>query len=274
MTIARSLAVVVLTLAPIPAQESESRTYTEDEIRQMIPRLGDRDPARVEAVVGDLVRAGRASIAPLRSLFNPNRSMLCFSTPYLEPARRALAICEVDAPISNGLKVGLGVTRAGVAPWEWTVLTITLCNVTEREIVVPSGISTAGNVFASGQAIYRVVPYGGQRERFVRTRLRGFCVNLLPFETTIPPLSVVRFRTDVVLVENPASGDGAGESGRHMKMGRGTLELDADGPIRVQLRYDVKPFGLSREDDREPEGAFRWSGELRSNVVELDGIVD
>lgn len=228
-------------------------------------RLGAADPAAAEAAMLDLIRGGAPNVPVLRAV------LACKPAPPVSTrAERALAICLVDAPEKDGVKVGLFVDRSEAKPGDTITFTVRLCNVSPAPIEMCLGMSYSGNALVNALALNQAVPgnEAGQQARFgdvdfCGTRARPIVVKLDSF-TTHDFTTVVTYRTE------PSADSYFHDKGPHLESDRGRvflpLEPTADGEVTLRVRHTLSILPAQQDSGRDKP---TWAGTLQSNSVTL-----
>jgi hypothetical protein len=256
----KTAAATVLCLACcLPAQKPGS---PEDLV---IKRLGNPDAAAADAAMIDLIRGGPSSAPVLAKALE-----LCKEQAFRARAERALAICAVDAPVHDGVKVGLRADRKAVKPGEQVTFTATLCNVGDKPVAICLGMSYSGNVLSNGLALQRLAApeQGGEQARFGSV---GFCgTGAQALVEVLQPWTSKVFTMAVEYRAQAKAGTVIEHAGPHLALNWVFLPVDpqADhGVARLRLCWDVDPAKAGGMV--APEVRPDWKGTLVSNVVEL-----
>jgi hypothetical protein len=230
----------------------------------VIQRLGNRDAAAADGAVVDLIRGGTANAALLRKVLAAS-----VDARVRERAERALAICSVDAPVENGVKIGLRADKQELKPGESAVFTATLCNVSDQPVAICLGISYSGNVLQNGLALEQVGSDGASAEhaRFGRVSFCGTGAQALV--ELLPPWSSRQFTTTAEYRIEPKPDSRVDHQGPHLAANWVflPLALDTGGKVKLRLQHDVDP--ASAGSMVPPEVKSDWKGTLTSNTVEL-----
>jgi uncharacterized repeat protein (TIGR01451 family) len=260
MNTMNDLAAAVLFLAcALPGQKPGSPESL------VIKRLGNPDAAAADAAMIDLIRGGPSSAPVLERAL-----ALCKEPQFRARAERALAICAVDAPVHDGVKIGLRADRKEVAPGEQITFTATLCNVGDTPVAVFLGMSYSGNVLTNGLALQRVAATG---EGDVQARFGnvGFCgTGAQPLVEVLQPWTSRTFTMPVQYRTATKVGTSIEHDGPHLAMDWVFLPVDphaGGGVAKLRLHWNVDPetaVGMV-----PPEAKPDWKGTLVSNPVEL-----
>ncbi len=267
------LFVIAATVAPLVAQRDEPRPARprQSPLPIVIQRLADADEQRAFAAMHALIRGGKPAAKALRKVLADSKDQR-----FRRRAERILPLCEVDAPVRQGLKVGLSADRSELRSGDKVTLTATLCNVSDRDIVIFAGMSYAGNAFSNGSRLRRIEqPTAASKavEHGVRWGV-GFCgTGAYPLTVRIPALSAKTFPIEATYSDGlrPRKGAGRAVVGPVLTMGYCVLALGedgGDGRYTVQLSHESRVVA-----GRRPKGAGRavpnWLGKMRSNRLVL-----
>lgn len=256
----------LLLLAPLTAQNKEPDPGL---VERTIARLAAADPKVADAAMIALIRGDRASTPLLRAVLVKKPP-----AEVAERAERALRICEIDAPIENGVKVGLRVDQKRVLPGDPIRFTSTLCNLTDAPVAVFLGMSYSGNVLENGSALAQQVAADteGAIEGLIQARLGavGFCgTGARPLVVLVKPWATHEFVMSLEYRTEAKANDACQCDGTHLAGDWFFLPLATeDRRLRLQLRHEVvakQAVGMA-----EPEHKANWDGVLRSNVVEVE----
>ena len=258
----------VIFAAPVSAQDVD-RSPT----ALLIERLsGDEAPA--ESAVRDLIRGGKAVVAPLRAALEESRDGV-----FVERAERVLAMCAVEGPEVDGLRVGLTADRDVLKPGGELTLTCTLGNFTDEDVVIWAGMSYSGNAFETGEAVARLVEgaeSGGNSEQPAACGT-GFCgTGAYPITFVIPAWSYRQFEVPAVYYtgaegeeQKPFPLVGAGA---HLRLGQFMyLPVEEEGVFQLRLAHQAELLTKGAKWWKEPdEGRPNWAGRLVSNAVRVE----
>jgi len=257
-------AVVALLCSPATSQ---GRTPDPEFVARTLARLANRRAETADAAMVTLIRGGPQSVPLLQAVLAKTKE-----GPARVRAERALAICSVDAPVVDGVKIGLRGDKATVADGGSLQLTATLCNVSDAPVAVYLGMSYSGNVLENGLALHRIDEAG----EGVQARLGpvGFCgTGAHPLVVVLAPWSSQTFsaRATLRLTPPPEAEKGVvAVEGPHLQLGPFTfLPIAADAKtvrLRVQHEVDPQTAGGMVEPKVKPD----WAGTLRSNEVTLE----
>lgn len=238
----------------------------------LITRLGDADEARAEAAARDLIRGGPAVAAPLRDALEKNDDKT-----FVTRAERVLAMCVVEGPVVDGLRVGLTVDGDVLEPGKKLTLTTTVCNLTDEEVVIWTGMSYAGNVFETGASVRRIVEDDCEVTEQQAACGTGFCgTGAYPLTVTIPAWGFRQFEIPAVYYTG-AEGEEQkpfpmGGVGAHLRLGNFMyLQVEEEGSFRLRLSHQAKLLEKGATWWKEPEeGRPNWTGMLESNAVSIE----
>jgi hypothetical protein len=243
----------------LAAQESRSA------VELVAKRLADANATKADAAMVDLIRGGTSNVPVLRQVLAATKDPACRAR-----AERALALCSIDAPAENGVKVGLRSDRTTVAPGDAVTLTATIGNVTDRPIAIYLGMSFSGNALENGLALQQCDRDGaaGDQGRFGRV---GFCgTGAHAIVEVVPPWSTKQFTTLAIYHER-AIKTAIPHDGPHLGVGHGVfvpVTPEPDGNrVRLRVHFAVDPDELVRALD--PATKPEWKGTLVSNPVVL-----
>lgn len=246
---------------------SQDRAPDPEFVTRTLARLGDRKAETADAAMVTLIRGGPQSVPLLQAVLAKAKE-----GPARVRAERALAICSVDAPVVDGVKIGLRADKETVADGGSVQLTATLCNVSDAPVAVYLGMSYSGNVLENGLALHRVDEAGeGEQARLGPV---GFCgTGAQPVVVVLAPWSSQTFTAPATLRLTPPPAEEKGVvaiEGPHLRLGWFTyLPVAADAKsVRLRVQHEVDPktaFGMV-----EPKAKPDWAGTLRSNDVTLD----
>nr|HET7859077.1 hypothetical protein [Caldimonas sp.] len=230
----------------------------------VLQRLGNRDAAAADAAMIDLIRGGPPNLPLLQRALAAAKEPACRTR-----IERALALCIVDAPIDNGLKVGLRADAKAVAPGDTVTLTATVCNVTDRPAALFLGMSYSGNVLENGLALQQCDRDG---KALAQGRLGqvGFCgTGAHAIVEVVPPWSTKEFVVAASYRVAPPTEGCIRHDGPHLAVDYAYLPLQraADGTLRVRLWWTVDPAVAHRGG--EDAAKTSWAGTLVSNPIEL-----
>lgn len=258
-------AIAVLFATTLAAQTPNLTPSPSSAAELVARRLANADAVAADAAMVDLIRGGPANVSVLKSVLAAAKEPACRAR-----AERALALCVVDAPVANGLKIGLAADKKEIAPGQAVTLTATVCNVTDKPISLYLGMSYSGNVLQNGLALQQCTAAGetlGQG-RFGSV---GFCgTGAQRIVEVLPPWSSKPFSLTATYRVEP---DGKGviqHDGPHLAVDYGFLALadaKAGDTLRLRIGWTVDPTKPDGFTPKPPEND--WKGELRSNVVEL-----
>jgi hypothetical protein len=251
---------IVLSAICLPAQ----KPGTAPEL--VIKRLSNPDAAAADAAVVDLIRGGTANAPVLRE------ALAALEDPQVRArAERALAICAVDAPVVNGVKIGLCTDRKELKPGETAAFTATLCNVSDAPVALFLGMSYSGNVLLNGLALQRLDEQrkdGGEQARFGSV---GFCgTGAWAIVESVPPWSSKEFTLRAEYRLEPKQDSMIEHKGPFLDMGIVFLPVDPTldgGKVKLRLHWDVDP-SVAR-DMADPKAKPDWKGTLVSNMIEI-----
>jgi len=251
-------AAMVLSAICLPAQKPGSAEAL------VIKRLGNPDAAAADAAVADLIRGGTANVPALRGALAAIKDQQVRAR-----AERALAICTVDAPVVNGVKIGLRADRKELKPGETATLTATLCNVSDAPVALFLGTSTLGNVLGNGAALQRLDPQqeGGEQARFAGMGICG--TGSRAVVETLPPWSSKEFTLRAEYRLEPKKDSMIQHEGPFLDMDRMFLPVEptADGgKVKLRLYWNVDP---STAHGIDPKFNPDWKGTLASNAIEI-----
>ena len=251
------LIVAVLFASSLLAQASSSAADL------VVRRLSNPDAAAADAAMVDLIRGGPSNVPVLQKVLATTKDAACRTR-----AERALALCVVDAPVANGVKVGLAAERKEVVPGQVVNLTATVCNVTDKPIALFVGL--LDNVLEDGTALQQCAADGAVlgQARFCGRAHCGF--GLVPIVEVLPPWSSRQFVLRATYrVELDDEFFVRHDGPRLTTTGRFVLPLaDAEqgDTVRLRLACTIDPE-LAKALD--PSCNADWKGELCSNAVEL-----
>ncbi|MEQ1631923.1 MAG: hypothetical protein ABL997_06090 [Planctomycetota bacterium] len=236
-------------------------------VERTIARLDSADAKAAEAVTIALMRGDVASVPLLRAVLSTKPK-----PAVAERAQRALRLCEVAAPIENGLKTGLSADVEHLKPGESIRLTTTLCNVSDEPIAVYLGMSYSGNVLENGLAIARqdTPEADGEPEwRKAEFGAVGFCyTGAKPIVVKIEPWTTREFVTMLEFRAEKKPDDACHHDGPHLAADYVFLPLDPkQRTLRLRVRTELD--GAEARGHAEPEHAPTWKSPIRSNVVEV-----
>jgi hypothetical protein len=247
-------AAAVLLATSLPAQ----KPGTAEEL--VIKRLTSPDAAAADAAMIDLMRGGIANVPVLK-----NALATCKDPGFRDRAERALAICAVDAPVDNGVKVGLRADHGEVKPGETVTFTATVCNVSDKPVALFLGMSYSGNVLQNGLALQR---RDGEQARFGSV---GFCgTGAQALVAQLPAWSSKEFTMPCEYRLQPKANDVITHPTPHLAMAWVFLPVDPavdGGKVKLRLHWEVDPTkaGGMVKPDVKPD----WKGTLASNTIEL-----
>lgn len=230
----------------------------------VIRRLSNPDAAAADAAMIDFIRGGVYSVVPLK-----NALAVCQDPKVRARAERALAICAVDAPVDNGVKVGLRVDRKEVKPGESVKLTATVCNVSDAPVAIHVGVSYSGSVLENGLSLQRLAADGEAKDQ-ARFGAVGFCATgAQVLVEVLPPWSSKEFVTTAKYQLQPKPDSRTGP-GPQLAINYVFLPVDPDadgGKLTLRLRHEVDP--AADKDFQSPKAKPDWKGKLVSNTIEL-----
>lgn len=237
-------------------------------VERTIAKLANADAKAAEATTVALIRGDQGSVPLLRAVLASRPA-----PAVRERAERALRICSIDAPIENGLKVGLQADQGALAAGKPIRLTSTLCNVTDRPIAVYLGMSYSGNVLENGLALVQQVPAGtpGAVDGRVAARFGavGFCgTGAQPIVAVVPPWSTHECVMALEYRTAAKPDDACKHDGAHLAAPWVFLPLVPTAG-RVQLQVHQEVVAAEARGMVEPAHQPDWNGVLRSNVLEL-----
>lgn len=182
----------------------------------VIDRLRNPDPAAADAAMIDLMRGGSAN-APLLE------RVLARELPSVVRIRaaRALAVCAIESPARDGIKVGLRAERRDlVRGGLGTRLVVTLANVGDAPVRLLLGSTTRGNVLQNGLALQREAAAGPP----VRAQsVQGVCdTGERPLLVQLRPWTTRRFEIEVACARHPG---GAGSDRAALRLDNGLAWL-------------------------------------------------
>jgi hypothetical protein len=250
-------AAVVLFAACLSAQ----KPATAEEL--LIRRLSNPDAAAADAAMIDLIRGGPPSAVVLKSALAN-----CQDPKFRERADRALGICSVDAPIDNGVKVGLRADRTEVKPGQTVAFTATVCNVSDAPVAICLGMSSTGNALERGFALQRVDADGTQQARL---SFMGVCgTGAQAIVVVLPPWTSKEFTTKVEYRLKPHPDKFVQYDGPHFAADLVFLPVEPEvegGKVKLRLHLEVDPAMAA---GREPANTKPdWKGTLESNTIAL-----
>ncbi|MBK8095542.1 MAG: hypothetical protein IPK26_00430 [Planctomycetes bacterium] len=262
----RRLLVPLLLIASLTAQ---TKVPDPGLIERTIARLSVADARTADDAMIALIRGDRASVPLLRAVLARKPGAAA-----TERAQRALRICEIDAPIENGVKTGLVADHEKLRPGNPLQLTSTICNVTDAPIALFLGMSYSGNVLQNGLALAQQVPLEteGTRDGLVHARLGnvGFCgTGACPIVVVVKPWTAVEFVLPLEYRTEPKPQDHCPHDGPHLAAPWVFLPL-APEKRRVRLQLDHQVVASSAQGMVEPEAKANWNGRLRSNVIVIE----
>lgn len=255
---------VAFALAPLFAQQKELDPKL---VQLTVARLGSEVTKAADETMIALIRGDRASVPLLRAVLaaEPNAAAA-------RRARQALRICEIDAPIEKGLKVGLAADVETVKPGDAIRLTTTLCNVSDEPIALYLGMSYSGNVLENGASLARQeTPAEKVESTWLQARFGavGFCgTGAEPIVVRLEPWTTREFATKLEFRTEKKPVDVCDHDGPHLAASFVYLPLDPkQRTVALQTRLEVD----AKEADRlgEPKQKANWSGSVRSNVLEV-----
>lgn len=254
--------VTALFATALPSQEP---SRTEETVNRMIERLGDPRADLADATMLGLMRGGTASAPLLRAMMAK-----AISPGVRARVERALAICAVEAPIVNGLKVGLRADRPTIAFGDSVELTATLCNVSDAPINIYLGMSFSGNVLENGLALRALgssVEDSFEQGRFGPV---GFCgTGAYRIVVKLAPWTSQEFSMNAKLSSGVKKDEFILCSEPHLNMGLAYLPLPPKSKsLRLQVNHKIgrKQAGGIAEQKVERD----WQGTLVSNELRLD----
>lgn len=255
---------VAFAFAPLVAQDKEIDPQL---VQTTVARLGSEIGKDADDAMISLIRGDRASVPLLLAVLA--------AEPSAEASRRAqqaLRICEIDAPIEKGLKVGLAADVEKVKSGESIRLTTTLCNVSDQPIALYLGMSYSGNVLENGLSLARQDATNEKGETSwtqARFGAIGFCgTGAQPIIVKIEPWTTREFSTQLELRSERKPGDMCNHDGPHLAADFVYLPLDPNqSVVRLQTRLEVE-LAEAQTPGRRPEKS-NWSGPLRSNGIEV-----
>ena len=261
-----SFLATLLLLASLTAQTKEPDPGL---VERTIARLSVADGKTADDAMIALIRGDRASVPLLRAVLARKPGAAA-----TERAQRALRICEIDAPIENGVKTGLVADQAKLLPGNPLQLTSTICNVTDAPIAMFLGMSYSGNVLQNGLALAQQVPpeTEGAHAGMVHARLGsvGFCgTGAGPIVVVVKPWTAVEFVTPLEYRIEPKPNDHCQHDGPHLAAPWVFLPL-APAKRRIRLQVDHKVVSSHPRGMVEPEAKANWNGRLRSNVIAIE----
>jgi hypothetical protein len=259
------IATAVLFSACLTAQ----KPATADEL--VVRRLANPDAAAADAAMVDLIRGGTANAPVLQRVLAATKDAAVRAR-----VERALTICKVDAPATNGLKVGLVADRRELVPGQAITLTATVCNVTDRPVALYLGMSYSGNVLENGLALQQGATDGGTVAQSLFGRV-GFCgTGAHAVVEVLPAWSSKQFALTATYREDSPPDGVIRHDGPHLAVAHAYLPLAmeprARGEVRVRLGWTVDPKEIKASGFPRPAGdakATDWQGALRSNDVVL-----
>lgn len=261
---------IALVLAATLSSAALAQDPRRDPTELLVQRLADPDAGRAEAAARDLIRGGSAVLEPLRAALSASAD-----PAFAARAERVLAMCEVAGPEVDGLKIGITCDAAELDRGTEATLTTTVCNLTDREIVLWTGMSYAGNTFETGAAVCRLVDRDGELVAQPSAYGVGFCgTGAYPLTIRIAPWSYQRFETRVVYYSG-AEGEEQepfplGAVGPHLRLGE-FVHLSIEQQDSVRLRVEFKGQLLDEDATwwQMPKAMPDWSGTVRSNEIDV-----
>jgi hypothetical protein len=245
-------------------------------VDRTITRLAAADSKVADQAMIALIRGDRGSVPLLQAVLARQPA-----GAVAERARRALQICAIDAPIVNGLKLGLAADQVRLAPGDAVTLTSTLCNPTDAPIAVFLGMSYSGNVLENAEGLARPVPpeAEGAVDGWIRARFGavGFCgTGAKPIVVVVEPWSARQFRMPLEYRARSKVDDPCQHDGPHLAAPYVLLPLDpTQRRVRLQIRHQVMADASAAGEVEprakvEPAAKTNWTGDLTSNLVELE----
>lgn len=228
----------------------------------VVRRLSNTDAAAADAAMADLIRGGPANVPVLQKVLATTKDAACRAR-----AERALALCVVDAPVANGVKVGLAADRKEVAPGQAVKLTATVCNVTDKPIALFLGI--LDNALVSGAALQQCAADGAATGQAHYSGFGGCGFGAWPIVEVLPPWSTRQFVLSPTFRVETEDRGFVRREGPRLESGMFILPLaDAEkgGTVRLRLAWTIDPEQARPWD---PSCKADWKGELRSNAIEL-----
>lgn len=241
---------------------SAQKPSTAEEL--VIKRLTSTDAAAADAAMVDLIRGGIANVPVLK-----NALATCKDPAFRARAERALAICAVDAPVDNGVKMGLRADRKEVKPGESVAFTATVCNVSDKPAALFFGMSYSGNALENGLALQRRDTGGeGEQARFGSV---GFCgTGAQALVEVLPPWSSKEFTMAAEYRLQPKADTSITHATPHLAMNWVFLPVDPavdGGKVKLRLHWQVDPTKTGGMVP--PKAQPDWKGTLVSNTIEL-----
>lgn len=222
-------------------------------IEPTIARLADADPKVADAAMIALIRDDRASVPVLQAVLAKKPEPAA-----AERAERALRICQIDAPVENGVKVGLAVDLERLWPEDEANLTTTVCNLTDAPIALFLGTTVLGNVLHNGLAFTQQDEPGVEPGRPVFPVVSfGHCGTFArPIVVVVQPWSTLSFEARIVA---PVQS----------QLPR-AVPQPAGRKVTLQVQHEVvadQARGLVNHGPK-PD----WNGMLRSNAVVIEFV--
>ncbi|MGE3803281.1 MAG: HEAT repeat domain-containing protein [Gemmataceae bacterium] len=177
---------------------------------------------------------------------------------------QALSIHDGGGKVVGGLKLRLSADTDKIRPGSKLTLTTTLCNMTDEDINVQVGFSTCGNYFECGANLRVLDATGREGKQHWRVDLCGTGAGpvfvTVPARGTIQYVSRVQLHTedDTLMYASKYVSAEAPRAGTH----RLCTVLSATAG---QSKLPVAGFPAN------PRASY-WTGELRSNILELEVV--
>lgn len=244
-------------------------------VDRTITRLAAADSKVADEAMIALIRGDRGSVPLLQAVLarQPVEAVA-------ERARRALQICAIDAPVENGVKLGLAADKVRLAPGDAVTLTSTLCNLTDAPITLWVGMSPSGNALENGAMLARPVPPDskGAFAGVIEARWHvGFCgTGAQAVVVVVEPWSVQQFAMPLQYRVAAVGGGTYRHDGPHLAAPYVFLPLDpTQQRVQVQIwrefHADTSDEGKAKRKAKVEPGAMTYfTGRLVSNLVELE----
>lgn len=293
----RSLFVPLLALAFVArASDAPPKPHADGEaaarkIAEAIAHLDSDDFEKRDAALKRLIEIGEPSVEPLKRALKEKERSPEFATRAL----KVVELYELGSPETNGIVCTLETDRKAVKPGENVVLTVSLANRGERDVLLYVGESNWGNKFESGYAVCRVTTKSiGMERELVYLASEDMLMSCKfgnhKLYARLPAGETKSYRCNVHFDHAYVSSTGekrGSEPGLSLGADRSAfLAAPMEGTVRLSVIHSVVADKLALAIDngdgcsidgvfrqkveaKDLEGLERWSGELRSNDVKI-----
>ncbi|MCK6470985.1 MAG: hypothetical protein L6R28_04495 [Planctomycetes bacterium] len=274
-----------------PLKPNENSEATTRKIAAYIADLDSDDFVKREEAVKGLIETGEPAVAPLKQALKEKER----SPEFAARALKVVELYELSSPETNGIVCALEADRKAVKPGESVVLTVSLANRGERDLLLYVGESNWGNKFECGYAVCRVTTKGVGAERELVYLASVDMLMSCKFGNhrlyaRLPAGETKSYRCKVHFDQAYVGSNGekrGSEPGLSLGDDRGAfLAAPMEGTVRLSVIHSVvadkRGLAIDNGDDCSIDGIFRqkveakdlegleaWSGELRSNDVKI-----